>query len=215
MGKQKNLLFSGIASFILFILLSFLVHLNIFTQTDFSTTLNLQDMLPSFLITPFSVFSILGSVELATLFLLVLWAFSIHLKKFFVLFFYGLTGVVELFSKSVIEHYGPPIEFLRTNLHLGLPSGQIPYEFFSYPSGHAARTAFISGVLIFVILLSKRLDKFQKRLLICAVLFFDAVMFISRVYLGEHWLSDVIGGALLGFSLALVAAYFINVARGK
>ena len=55
------------------------------------------------------------------------------------------------FLKSQIPQIAPPIELLRTNIHLGFPSGALSGEHFAYPSGHLARTVFISAVLIFAI----------------------------------------------------------------
>lgn len=212
---MKKLPFTGGIFFLTFSLFSFLVSKDIFTQLDFNTTVKIQDKLGETFVGPFSMFSLFGSVEIASIILLLALVGSKRLKSIFVLFFYGLTGVIELLGKIMIEHSGPPILFLKTHLPLQFPSSYIPHDFYSYPSGHSARTAFVSAILIFIILISKKLSPEMKRIFIGGVLFFDFIMFISRVYLGEHWLTDVAGGALLGFSLALIASYFIDLKSSK
>jgi len=73
-------------------------------------------------------------------------------------------------------------------------------ELFSFPSSHAALTALTFGIL--AVLVSHSMGRWARALVyaICGL----AVVAIaySRVYLGVHWLSDVMGGLLFGAVLA-------------
>ncbi|MEK9176555.1 MAG: phosphatase PAP2 family protein [Patescibacteria group bacterium] len=206
---MHKLLKLGLILFTIFVFFSFFVAKNLFVHLDFDSMVKLQNLLGNSPIEFFSLFSLVGTVEFASLIILVLLAISIKTKRLYVLLFFCLTGAFELLGKVFISQIGPPIMFLKTQKIINVPTDYIPHEFFSYPSGHSARTAFISGILLFVIWFSPKLSKqFKIGFAIC-VLSFDFLMFVSRVYLGEHWLSDVVGGALLGFSLALLLAHFI------
>lgn len=68
-------------------------------------------------------------------------------------------------------------------------------DFGSFPSGHVANAATIAVVLVVL---------FPRVWVGVAGAAWALLMAFSRTYLGAHWLSDTIGGALLGASAALL-----------
>lgn len=206
----------GLVTFGLFIFLSLIVSTGILTKFDYQATVLLQSIIPRLFDTPFSTFSILGTAELtgvALLILLVLLRKKVKIAEILLLFI--VVGLIEIVGKTFIYHPQPPAEFLRTNIFLSMPAHAVAQvaEFFSYPSGHSARTAFVSGFIIVLVTLMKGLDPVKKNLIIGGVIVFDFFMLFSRVYLGEHWITDVIGGALLGFSFAFFTAYLLKPSK--
>jgi undecaprenyl-diphosphatase len=68
-------------------------------------------------------------------------------------------------------------------------------DFGSFPSGHVANAATISVALAILL---------QRRWVWFAAAAWTVLMIFSRTYLGAHWLSDTIGGLLLGGAVAVL-----------
>lgn len=92
--------------------------------------------------------------------------------------------------------------FGHTTRPPGLEAG---LEHASYPSAHVSISVAFLGFL--ALILGNLLEKRHRSYLYIALSLWLGVMAFSRLYLGAHWLGDVIGGLLLGFAvLSLIAA---------
>ena len=80
-----------------------------------------------------------------------------------------------------------------------------PYEYSaSFPSGHSLNSVVIAGIVAYLIVLRLRSQRVRTLTVILAALF-AATMGLSRVYLGHHWLTDVLAAWSLGAAwLAMV-----------
>jgi membrane-associated phospholipid phosphatase len=105
------------------------------------------------------------------------------------------TGVAELFMavlKLLVARPRPPLEDAR-----------IVEAGFSFPSGHATAAATFYGTLAYLLIRCMSPDWLKALIGVTAALIVLAVG-VSRIYLGVHYPTDVIGGWIIGFVWASI-----------
>lgn len=105
----------------------------------------------------------------------------------------------ELVVKAGVGRHRPPKVYAVQALH---PHG------FSFPSGHATTSSATYGALALV-LVSVLAARLTRKLVVALALLATVAVGFSRLYLGVHWMSDVLAGWALGVlwvaAIALVA----------
>ncbi|MGV3617187.1 MAG: phosphatase PAP2 family protein [Fimbriimonas sp.] len=81
---------------------------------------------------------------------------------------------------------------------------------YSYPSGHSMCSAAFYVFLAFLVFIYMRDYRFREPL-VAALCLLPIGIGISRIYLGDHWLSDVVGGWAFGLAIATLAAVLYPV----
>jgi undecaprenyl-diphosphatase len=99
----------------------------------------------------------------------------------------AVVTAVEVALKLTVPQPPPPDELSRT-IEL-IPFVHAPFPG-AFPSGHVARTAFLTGIVAVPGWLAVALV---------------GLMMVTRVFLAEHWPADVVGGLLLGLLVAEAA----------
>lgn len=207
---RTKLLLLSIVVTLFFTYFSYTVARERWQKTDFDTTVRLQDHISRRFDGVFSYFSLIGSAELTISVCLVLAFFAFLRRRWLAIIGWMMVvpaSMAEIFGKLVVFHPGPPVFFHRSLLPTNLPSFYI-HTNFSYPSGHMTRTIFLVTVFTVMAIFSSKNLPYRFTVLCCLSLF-AFLMGLTRVYLGEHWLSDVLGGSLLGVAVGLFASVLI------
>lgn len=76
---------------------------------------------------------------------------------------------------------------------------------FSFPSGHALFSVILFGMLIYFCTSIK--SKSKKNILISSSIFMIFIIGLSRLYIGVHWLSDIIAGYFFGVFLIFLILF--------
>ena len=80
---------------------------------------------------------------------------------------------------------------------------------YSFPSSHTVASVSLCGILIYFILRSKW-DRNVKIAISTLLVVFPLLIAISRIYLGVHNASDVLGGAIIAMILLLIEISIIE-----
>lgn len=111
------------------------------------------------------------------------------------------TGAIELVFKFGLVHPGPPEELTREFFN---PLGVRVEAPSSFPSGHMARLTFLSVLVA---------GMFPSRPVRIAAAAFVGLSLLARVYIGDHWISDAVGGLALGAAVAAASLIWLQRTR--
>lgn len=189
MRKNKFLVLSIFLLFIFFIWSFFLVN-GTFNEIDNFITNTIVSFRNSFSNNFFRLITNAGSVIFVVIVICVLLYFikEAKLRKWAIILVGGeilLNNAIKL----IFHRARPLVEHL------------VIEKSYSYPSGHAMVSSFFYGMALFLIYHSSLSNK-NKVIVSTTICILVTLICFSRIYLGVHYFSDVIGGVLLG------SAYF-------
>ena len=229
MSKRFILLYLSIILLAAFALFSKYEDRDFFRQLDFAVTVKLQERIDTSarLRTAALVGNVMegatffASPELTVVVTLLLTAVSVYDRKkrrwrpgaFTIPLALVLIVILEIYGKSVVHHPAPPFSMIKHPTTI-FPADYIN-EQFSYPSGHAARAIFL-GTLSLSLLLTRFIGfrlKMRDILVTLGVVGYVVIVSVSRIYLGHHWFSDVVGGLLLSGGISMASIYWLRIDR--
>ena len=206
MKNKQTFLTKGSFDLLLFVILGYVVkfHPNYLKGFDWPIQTILRGDLPDSLTFFFSNVTSLINIPVIITWVVVLVGLFLY-KKWWseAILLAGnlaLTGILVALLKNVYQRPRPAIQ------HLVEEGG------FSFPSGHALASTLVVGAL--VIIVSQRVkNRHLRHLLQVLLMVFILTIMTSRVYLGVHYPTDVLGSLLLGVGILYIEFPYYDKVR--
>ena len=197
---KKNIykyIFSSIL-LILFIVIMILVITNNITSFDntiYNYLISLRSNFMDFFMKSITQF---GNTIPVIIIILVLMITLTSRKEIFLI---GFNTILTVGSNQILKHIicRPRPDHIRLVTESG----------FSFPSGHAMISVCLYGLLIYLV--NKKIkNKVLKTILTILLVLLIIGIGISRIYVGVHYPSDVLGGYLLSLAILIIDITLIN-----
>jgi undecaprenyl-diphosphatase len=207
--KQKQTYFLR-ASFALvfFVMLGYIVKFypENLTAIDSSIQTAIRGNLSNGITTFFKIITIFGNELIIFLYVLIIAGLFYYIKvwkseSFFLIGNLCLMGIFSTGFKYLYNRPRPSLDYL-----IAKPLGP------SFPSWHAAST-FIVFICLIIILQERMKNLALRRLFQACLVILIICVGLSRIFLGVHYPSDIIGGWLLAYALVNVTYPFYNQKR--
>lgn len=145
------------------------------------------------------------SVVITLITLAILLLFRLPLEAIFTAIAVVGEGLLNTFLKAIVGRHRPEANLVHVVQQINDPS---------FPSGHVMHYTIFYGFLVFIIATHFR-PSLARNLLLGVLITLIVLVGPSRVYLGEHWPTDVLGAYLIGglCLVPLIWAYLRAKAR--
>lgn len=192
--RARLLIGFDICIFALFTLLAWFVHVNPVVPVDVAITQEFQENQSPWLKDLMIAVSFLGSQwlifgALILLTVLVFWIIGLRLEALLIAIQSIVSSLLNGLIKIIVDRPRPTARLVDVILHA---SGQ------SFPSGHVMAYVAFFGLIFSLCLILFRRDRWWNYVLLTICGLFVVLVGPSRIYLGDHWASDVLGGYLFG-----------------
>lgn len=197
MVKKRTNIFLIVLLALLLILEIILVKNNYFATIDDFIYHHISKLINHVNTAIFKFFSFFGSEIFIILFCLLILIFSRKKSR-------GV-GFVFILLLSVLFNQGLKLIIARDRPTINQLVSESNY---SFPSGHTMLITVIVALFIFYLWQEKKGSKVKKIILTSILVLFALLVMLSRIYLGVHYFSDILGGITASLLLLSIVYYY-------
>jgi membrane-associated phospholipid phosphatase len=208
---EQILIITCLVVFVLFLALAWFVHVHPVLPVDIAITEEFQEHQLPWLKWFMVAVSFLGNQSLvfaALIFLtaVVFWLLGLRLEAIFIVGLSLVSAGLNQLIKYIVSRPRPTSDLVYI---LQQANGQ------SFPSGHVMSYVAYWGLLFSLGLILFKRDRWWHYLFLIISGLFVLLVGPSRIYLGDHWASDVLGGYMFGGLLLGIALWLYHSLKEK
>lgn len=160
----------------------------------------------------FSFVTDLGAMSgFIIVFALLYWLYDKKFSLNFAISYCATAVVNSVVLKNIFKRPRPLAVSSKYFPYAGYPAS------YSFPSGHSASIGAMSGYLLYDINKKRKVSKDNKLLIIAIVVacFLCLQTMFSRMYLGVHYLTDVLTGVIIGYLVSYIFYRYVRINSDK